>query len=101
VAYESALPLADWSNKIRAAGIPAQVSFHAGTYLCNGLLYFAQHTIAQRKLKTKAAFIHVPLDPSQVVNQRESFASLPAVLSATALRVILGEIAALSADAVA
>ena len=32
-AYRSRLPLAQWSRKLRQAGIPAQVSYHAGTFL--------------------------------------------------------------------
>src|SRR6516164_8859698 len=38
VAYRSSLPLGDWAAQIRAAGIPCQVSYHAGTYLCNATL---------------------------------------------------------------
>ena len=33
VAYRSELPLGEWSVKLRRAGIPAQVSYHAGTLL--------------------------------------------------------------------
>lgn len=39
VAYRSELPLPAWAKSLRQAGIPAQVSYHAGTYLCNALLY--------------------------------------------------------------
>ena len=37
-AYRSSLPLASWAAQIRQLGIPCQVSYHAGTYLCNALL---------------------------------------------------------------
>ncbi|MEX0585293.1 MAG: pyroglutamyl-peptidase I [Pirellulales bacterium] len=43
VAYRSMLPLASWAQRIRAAGIPAQVSHHAGTFLCNATLYWAHY----------------------------------------------------------
>jgi pyroglutamyl-peptidase len=92
VAYQSNLPLVDWAAKIRHAGIPAEVSFHAGTYLCNALLYFSLQAIEELALSTEAMFLHVPLDVSQVVNEREDVPSLPVELSARALRMILEEI---------
>ena len=69
VAYRTALPMADWAVKLRRAGIPAQVSYHAGTYLCNATLYFCHYLIQRMSLPTQSAFIHVPLDISQVVNE--------------------------------
>lgn len=92
VAYRSELDLGEWSVALRRAGIPAQVSYHAGTYLCNATLYLS-HYIAQRTaIKTQAAFIHLPLDCSQTAGQREEMASLPAGLCAVALRIILSEL---------
>ena len=93
VAYRTPLPLADWSAKLRAAGIPSQVSYHAGTYLCNATMYFTHYLAAQMGLKTQAAFIHLPLEPSQVLGLREMMPSLSAATSATAVRMILEEIA--------
>jgi pyroglutamyl-peptidase len=90
-AYRSALPLSAWATKIRAAGIPVQVSYHAGTYLCNAILYLAQHIAAEQKLKTQSAFVHLPLSPSQVLNERHDVPSLPTSLCAEALQVILAE----------
>src|SRR5215470_12316438 len=52
VAYRSELPLADWAVKLRRAGIPAQISYHAGTYLCNATLYWTHHIIEQMALRT-------------------------------------------------
>jgi pyroglutamyl-peptidase len=92
VAYRTALPLADWAVKLRRAGIPAQVSFHAGTYLCNATLYWSHYLFERLALATQSAFIHVPLDVSQVVNEPHGTASLPASLSAQAVRLILEEL---------
>lgn len=90
VAYRSALPLERWASILREAGIPAQVSYHAGTYLCNAALYLGHHYATQRKLKTQIAFIHVPLDPTQAAGVREAIPSLPASISAEAIRIVLG-----------
>ena len=93
VAYRSELPLASWAGKIRELGIPAQVSYHAGTYLCNATLYLSCYMAERMSLHTQAAFVHLPLDPSQTLTQSQDFASLPAATSAAALGLILDEIA--------
>ena len=92
-AYQTKLPLAEWSRKIRDAGIPCQVSYNAGTYLCNALLYLTQHFSSLRGLKTQAAFIHVPLAPSQTLHERQDWPTMPSALCAEAIRMILAEIA--------
>ncbi len=45
----------------RKAGAPAYVSNHAGAYVCNHLMYAAMRSIGAAGLKTKFAFIHLPL----------------------------------------
>ena len=92
VAYRSALPLEQWAQKLSQSGIPARVSYHAGTYLCNAALYFTHHAAAQQGLRTRAAFVHVPLDPKQVSADNSEASSLPASLSAQAVLLLLEEI---------
>ena len=92
VAYQSTLPLGEWSVMLRRCGLPAQVSFHAGTYLCNATLYLSCYFAERMALQTQSAFIHLPLDPSQTASLHENIASLPAAMSAVALRTILGEL---------
>ncbi len=92
VAYRSELPLGAWAVKLRRAGIPAQISYHAGEYLCNALLYYTHYLIERMDLKTQAAFIHLPLDVSQVAGEIHALSSLPASVSAAAVRLILEEL---------
>ena len=40
-AYQSALPLAKWARMLRSEGIPAEVSHHAGAFVCNAAHYFS------------------------------------------------------------
>jgi pyroglutamyl-peptidase len=91
-AYQSALPLGHWAVKLRQAGIPAQVSFHAGTYLCNATLYWTHYLAERMSLKTQAAFVHLPLDVSQVIHEPHGTPSLPTPYSAQALRLLLEEL---------
>jgi pyroglutamyl-peptidase len=92
VAYRSRLPLGALASQLRAAGIPAQVSFHAGTYLCNALMYLSHLLVDQLRLPTKVAFIHVPLEPSQVITAAEELPSLPTAQTAQALRIMLEQL---------
>lgn len=77
-AYQTPLPLAAWSERLRTEGFPAYVSYHAGTYLCNATLYWAQHIIETRRLRTQTCFVHVPLDISQVAGLPGDYLTLPA-----------------------
>ncbi len=93
MAYRSPLPLAAWAVRLRKAQIPAEISYHAGTYLCNATMYFSCYVAERLGLKTKAAFIHLPLDVTQTAAEAQDMAALPADISAEALRLILAEIA--------
>lgn len=92
-AYRSGLPLADWAARLRAAGIPAAVSHHAGTYLCNAMLYWTHYLAERRGLKTQAAFLHLPLETAQAAAEPRDTPSLPASLTAAAVRLILEQLA--------
>lgn len=93
IAYRSPLPLGQWAVKLREARIPAEISYHAGTYLCNATLYFSCYLAERMGLRTSAAFVHLPLDASQTAEQALDLAALPVSTSATALRLILDELA--------
>jgi len=45
-------------NQLKAAGIPAEASFHAGTYACNAALYLALRLFPPG---TPVGFMHVPM----------------------------------------
>lgn len=85
-AYQSQLPLTKWAERLRQQGIPAYVSYHAGTYLCNATLYWAHHFLDQNpQLTTPVCFIHVPLDISQVAGLPGDYLTLPAAMTANAV----------------
>ncbi len=92
-AYLSELPLASWARLLRADGIPAEVSHHAGAYLCNAAHYLSHHIAAERGLPTKATFLHLPLDPSQVLQGGNNLASQSTEATARGVRLILDDIA--------
>lgn len=89
VAYRTRAPVASWAEAIRGQGIPARVSYHAGTYLCNATLYLAHYLIEQQSLKTKAVFVHLPLDCRQVLDGAIGSASLNSRFAASAIGKLL------------
>ena len=46
----------------------------------------------QQQLDVKATFIHLPLDVSQAAGQPRDIPSLPAAVSAAAIRLVLSEL---------
>lgn len=89
-AYRSPLALSKACQKLLAAGIPTEVSHHAGTYLCNAALFLSQHYSASFGMRTHSAFIHIPLAPAQAA--LDSAARLPSVstpMSAAAIAVVM------------
>lgn len=63
-AYFSTLPVKAMAAAARAAGVPAAVSFNAGSFVCNQVFYALMHRLAARLVP--AAFLHVPWLPEQV-----------------------------------
>lgn len=72
-AYFSTLPVRKMSDNIKNAGIPSRVSYSAGAYVCNDVLYTLLHNF--RDTETKVGFIHVPYcniqgkEPSMTLEQ--------------------------------
>jgi pyroglutamyl-peptidase len=88
-AYFSRLPLGDWAATLRDAGIPAEVSHHAGTYLCNAALFLSHYFAERARREISATFLHLPLDTAQVIASGRDLPSLSAAVSATAVRVLI------------
>ncbi|HUG70145.1 MAG TPA: pyroglutamyl-peptidase I [Pirellulaceae bacterium] len=92
VAYRSALPLSEWSSLLRAEGIPTTVSYHAGSYLCNAMLYLSHFFAETMKLKTQSAFIHLPLDYSQTLQQAKELPAISSTMAARALHLVVNQL---------
>jgi pyroglutamyl-peptidase len=64
---------------VRKAKVPAYVSNHAGTYVCNHLMYEAMHAIAAGKYKTKFAFVHLPLTTEMALLEKPGRGAPPSL----------------------
>ena len=72
-AYFATLPVRDMVAAIKAADLPATLSYTAGAFVCNDLLYTLLH--AYRESEVRVGFIHIPYLPEQA---KEGAPSLPA-----------------------
>ena len=57
-AYFSTLPVRKMAEATAAAGVPSRVSYSAGSYVCNDLLYTLLHHY--RGSDTRVGFVHIP-----------------------------------------
>ena len=66
-AYFTGLPIKAMLAELRAAGIAAEVSQTAGTFVCNHVFYGLMRTLATRRTlrHTRGGFVHVPWLPEQ------------------------------------
>lgn len=64
-AYFTLLPVHAMVDRMRAAGVPAAVSYTAGTYCCNEMLYTVLHLCATVYPEMRGGFIHVPYATEQ------------------------------------
>lgn len=68
-AYFSTLPLKALLVALGRAGIPAEISNSAGTYVCNAAFYELMHALASRT-SVRGGFVHLPYLPAQAVAHR-------------------------------
>ena len=88
-AYFTTLPVRALQQAVAAAGIPAELSLSAGTFLCNQVTYELLHFLAQQRLPIPAGFVHLPLLPEQAANQTPLRPSMAMEVMVTAVSVIL------------
>ncbi len=67
-AYFTKLPVRAMVARMKEAGIPAAVSYTAGTFCCNEVMYGLLHLIATEHPEIRGGFLHVPYAPEQAVN---------------------------------
>lgn len=64
-AYFSSLPLKAIEARLRALGIPAEISLSAGSFVCNQVFFGLAHLLATRHPDLRGGFVHVPWLPEQ------------------------------------
>jgi len=73
--YFSKLPIRKMVQTLNDAGLPAEISNTAGTYLCNNVMYSMLHFLKQNNVDIPAGFIHVPASHELVAKGKKRMAS--------------------------
>lgn len=81
-AYFTTLPHRAMLRAMHRAGVPAELSQDAGTYLCNQVTYTLMHLIATEFTDVRGGFIHLPALPEQAIGQRERWPTMAVETSA-------------------
>jgi len=87
-AYFATLPVKAMVAALRGAGVPAEVSNTAGTYVCNHLMYGVLHFLATRGMRARAGFIHLPFAAEQALDRRDT-PSLPLATMAAGIEAAI------------
>lgn len=75
-AYFTTLPIKAMVENMRKNGVASSISYTAGTYVCNTVMYTTLYNIEKEFPGTIGGFIHVPFDIGQVLD-KPNMASMP------------------------
>lgn len=68
-AYFTTLPVKAMVENIKKSGVPASVSYTAGTFVCNDLMYAVLYYINKEFPNCKGGFMHVPFSHDQIMTR--------------------------------
>lgn len=90
-AYLCAVRAAPLAAAICTSGAPAVVSYSAGTFLCNQVLYLMEHELRAEsgRNRAQAVFLHLPYIPEQLAGKPETTASLPLATQLAGVRAAI------------
>ena len=92
-AYFSTLPVKSMVQHVKDAGLPCYLSFTAGTYVCNSIMYNVLYMCEKRYPGIRAGFIHVPYACGQVIAKANTTPSMPLETIAKSLEYAIEAIA--------
>ena len=68
-AYFATFPVRSIVERMKSYEVPASISYTAGTYVCNFIMYCNLYLAAKEYPTMKSGFIHVPFSTSQALNK--------------------------------
>lgn len=75
-AYFATIPVKGIVKNVRKHGIPANISYTAGTYVCNSIMYNVLYMLDKKYKDIRGGFIHVPFSIEQAVSKQDGTASM-------------------------
>ena len=74
---------------VRDAGLPAQLSYSAGTFVCNATLFRLLWMLEREAPAVRAGFVHVPFAPEQLPGKPAGTPAMPVEDAARALEAAI------------
>ncbi|ADM36329.1 pyroglutamyl-peptidase I [Bacillus spizizenii ATCC 6633 = JCM 2499] len=87
-AYWTGLPVKRMTAKMKENGIPAAVSYTAGTFVCNYLFYGLMDHISRTSPHIRGGFIHIPFIPEQTIDKTAPSLSLDTIVRALRIAAV-------------
>ncbi|MCM3156973.1 pyroglutamyl-peptidase I [Bacillus subtilis] len=87
-AYWTGLPVKRMTAKMKEHGIPAAVSYTAGTFVCNYLFYGLMDHISRTSPHIRGGFIHIPYIPEQTIDKTAPSLSLDTIVRALRIAAV-------------
>ncbi|HLR20990.1 MAG TPA: pyroglutamyl-peptidase I [Tissierellaceae bacterium] len=75
-AYFATIPVKAMVKNIREHNIPANISYTAGTYVCNSIMYHVLYMTHTKYKDIRAGFIHVPFSTKQATKKKDGTPSM-------------------------
>jgi pyroglutamyl-peptidase len=72
IAYMTSLPVKAMVEHMKQNGIPSSLSYTAGTFVCNHVMYGVLYMIDKKYPNIKGGFIHIPFSTSQVIDKKNT-----------------------------
>lgn len=88
-AYFATIPVKAVVNNVKKNGIPASISYTAGTFVCNDIMYRLLYMAEKTYKGMKGGFIHVPYLPEQAINLPPGTPTMSAETIAKALLFVI------------
>jgi pyroglutamyl-peptidase len=82
------LPIRRMVGRLKEAGIPASISYTAGTFICNNTMYGVLDYIRENDLSMIAGFVHFPAS-EEMVEEHPAWPTLPQEMMLQGLRTII------------
>lgn len=84
-AYFATVPVKAMVQKVREGGFECKLSYSAGAYVCNCVMYNTLHLAACRCPRMQVGFVHVPYADEQLAGRETDQPSMPLAAIAQAL----------------
>ena len=98
-AYFATIPVKAMMQHVREKGLPCAVSYTAGTYVCNSIMYNVLYMCEKRYPNIRAGFIHVPFACGQVIDKAPTTPSMSLETIAKSLEYAIEAVAMDKAEA--